>query len=914
LSLSPDGLVALVRPGDTSGVIRAFTALSEEERRALAPTALELRKRHDTFRGSEPLGHATDEASRIAVYGTASLGELHRLSRLLAAPPRQVAAVLRLRPASILESLAPWFLEHYGRWDAIRGLVRDGLMATPSSPWYTLSMIARHGASPAELLRSDPFLLDDEVWRLFEIEGSGESSLAAHDKYVPDEGTWQFALVEVASSDQARRERLLDASLAALGRDMAAFRAGWFSRFHEALTPTLDEREARGEAYARLLRSPIRTTVGFAVAALDVLARASRLPRDGVIERLGVALTGEAAGTARSALRILERVGTTDPSRGPDVARAVAADLGSAVPEVQSAALHLVERFGEPGDPLLADALGSQASSIHASQRETYERVLAHVAGALEQPPDIGPVTQSPARVSARPIDPLDPSRALAPIRDLDELVDVLTAVLETGGPADDIERALDGVSRLGRPGPDFERRTGPLERRARTLLGRRWENADPRIDLACLVVRWARRVVHEPRPYAGPAAFLAARVKRVGDKAAHGLTAPLLAAPTHAGGWIDPTTLVERLAAWPDGSDPDELDAVAALLRLGPGGRERALGAMEGALGAANGATIGGLRGEVADALRHALGGSVKVGPAAALWVAAARTRRPDADDPEVESRHRGLGPDAGRAARIEVVHGHFRHDLDRIMYPLGLGIALDPPMPKKPRLDLPTVLLLADGGWQAFEPGRGVEQLRWEATIWPAWRESWCAIGAIVLGRNIDWWSAQWANRAYVEPLLDPWVRIGPMAAVLLGVALGAKDAAERGLAADVVIAAVEEGRIDESVLAGGLARVAELGVARPRRWATALADVAAVSSRHARIAQEASARAMGSLAGGSPGDTVPLLRLVLELVHETGEPLSPEGTVGIATVGGGGLGRGLARSILSASDAAGQARAVR
>ena len=44
--------------------------------------------------------------------------------------------------------------------------------------------------------------------------------------------------------DPAMRQRLLDASLAALARDFSTYRAGWFSRFHESLAPTDDERAA----------------------------------------------------------------------------------------------------------------------------------------------------------------------------------------------------------------------------------------------------------------------------------------------------------------------------------------------------------------------------------------------------------------------------------------------------------------------------------------------------------------------------------------------------------------------------------------------------------------------------------------------------------------------------------------------
>ena len=291
----------------------------------------------------------------------------------------------------------------------------------------------------------------------------------------------------------------------------------------------------------------------------------------------------------------------------------------------------------------------------------------------------------------------------------------------------------------------------------------------------------------------------------------------------------------------------------------------------------------------------------------AASLWVAAARTRAPTQDDPAVEARHEGLGPDAGRAARIGFATGTFRDDLDRVMHPMGLALTLEPPIPSSVRADLPTVLLLADAGWSASGPTRSIEMRRWESTIRPAWREPWFAVGTVVLGRNVDWWSAEWANRAFLEPLLDPWVAIGPMAATLLGVALGAKEAGERGLAADSLIAAVEHGRVDAVALSAGLGRAAELGLARPRRWAQSLADVAAVSELHARIVQEAAARSVGSLEGGQAGETVPLLRLIHELVHRTRGPLTVDAIAAIRTVAGGGQSRRLADAILAASDRA-------
>ena len=55
--------------------------------------------------------------------------------------------------------------------------------------------------------------------------------------------------------------------------------------------------------------------------------------------------------------------------------------------------------------------------------------------------------------------------------------------------------------------------------------------------------------------------------------RAARGAAAPLLALPTHAGGWIAPGVLVERVRAV--GETADEVELAQALLRLAPEGRD---------------------------------------------------------------------------------------------------------------------------------------------------------------------------------------------------------------------------------------------------------------------------------------------------------------------------------------------------
>jgi hypothetical protein len=190
-----------------------------------------------------------------------------------------------------------------------------------------------------------------------------------------------------------------------------------------------------------------------------------------------------------------------------------------------------------------------------------------------------------------------------------------------------------------------------------------------------------------------------------------------------------------------------------------------------------------------------------------------------------------------------------------------------------------------------------------RWMATIQPGYREAWSAIGAVLIARNVDWWSAEWANRAFLEPLVEPFAPIGSHGRMLLGLALGAKEAGERGLAADIAGLAIADGRLAADGLAEGLTATVALACDRPNRWALALAEVASQSDRHATAVAEAIGRTLPALAERAPAKLVPLLRLLDELLAGTGRsPAEAARPVLEAIASSAGQAGRLARSILA------------
>ena len=864
-----DRIRQAVAAEDDDAIRDSLAPLSEDERADVVPIAREV-VAATMARGIEAARNL--QPTLLLAYGTLTATEIRKLgwrTRHIRAP---LSEVLRSRSAERLGPIVDFLLEDVGgpgAWDAVRPLVRDGIVQRPTSPAYTIAMLSATARRPAaELLAADPALIEVEVWRLFEVEGGGEDSLANHEKFFGD--TWGDAFRALASQDAAVRERLLDCSLAALARDFSAYRAGWFSRFHESLRPTDDERSRRVDAYLGLLRSRVGPTVSFAVGALGPVERLGRLDAASLLSAIGPVLAEAPAGTAKAGLDLVRRSAAGSPESARDAAVVASAGLRHSSPDVQRATLALIDRLSPDRDAAVASAVADSVAGVAASQRPAAEALVARLGG--DGPAVVEPVNRPVASAAsgdaasspavAAPTSPTDPARAIEPLLTLEALVDVAVSVIETGEPADDIERVLDGVRRhAGRNSEAVARLTAPLARRARTLLARSdslpFSGFDPRGDVAAVLLAWTTGDVVASAPAnrtvdAGPGAFLSARARETAEAVAGGRPAASVALPTHRGGWIEPAVLVERLGA---GRPASTLDLVAAVLRLAPQGRPAALQAASR------------LSGEEGAVVRYALGGEERIGRTTAWWVAATRVRSPGADDEAVDRRHPRLGPEAARAAVLTL----------KLTRPTGTYEALTLDVEPAPRgqtgVDLPTALMVHVPSAFSWLGRSDPAMFRWIATVQPGYREVWAALGSLLIGRNLDWWSAEWGNRAFLEPLLEPWSALGPHAMALIGIALGAKEAGERGLAADVARVAVSDGRLTATMLAQGLAAAAVVDLDRPRRWAQSLAELAAGSEAHARLAVEACGLVLPGLRDRLAGDLVPLLRLVDELLAQTG-----------------------------------------
>ena len=445
----------------------------------------------------------------------------------------------------------------------VRWALRAGLIEAPADrDAYVRGMVTRLGwgfreGTPGiyDSLVADPELLEDELWAIFEIDCGGE--LASANEWTPGgerafekaENRWQAALLRLSAEGRIDRARLLDVSLDALQRDFRPSTVGWYAKLHEALEPTPDERRERIESYLALLAGPAPAAMKQGLTGLRAIE--ADVPATELARAAAGPLSQKQKNLAVTMLRLLEGAAERDPASRPELLDAVALALGHERPDVQERALGLLERYAEEAPQA---ALLGLAETV-APQLRSRAQALTGIEGEPEQEPELAVRPPGPPPEPVQPRMSLERLRAqappLRPVESVDELIELAARLLEGHGAGDDVERLLEGVSRLcdERP-PGFERRTAGLRQRVEE--GETWGfGTSARVAMFTVVSAWVtgrRRLrVRFGKPPATLLGFLTSRAVEVAARAARGNARPLLAFPTHAGGWLDPDVLAER-------------------------------------------------------------------------------------------------------------------------------------------------------------------------------------------------------------------------------------------------------------------------------------------------------------------------------------------------------------------------------
>jgi hypothetical protein len=892
-----------VRAGDFEGTVSLLRGMGDAQRRSQRDSARRMVELINAARWKDSAGvwgmpptAGQQRAARAALLlcGTAADvaadplindAELVALGREFSPPSLKglVEAMLRVSPYRIRTAQI---------------LIAAGLAPRPEGDDYALGLIALPTLCGPRMGIDDFFAQDPglkpALLRMFDIEGTGDVSLASVEKYQGRKGTsWTRILLSLCAEGVFSRATLLDKTLSALERDWPQFRAGWFSRFHAELAPTADEMRPHAARYLQLLASRIPPTVSMALESVVPLLACGAIEPAALVEALGPVMAAGSKGQIDSALKLCERAIEREPGLRGRAALAACAGLIHEAPELQRKLLQRLQAWG--ADDAVRAELRRYLPALAASNRAMAEALAG--SGGEEAPPPV-----ASAEAVEAPGDAPAPARpeALVPIADADQLVACIAHVFEHDTDLDEFERAVEALVRMAPLAPSTLAALGPVIKRTRKL---RTPVARELAKLLLFVAQGERLPTQTAIDHAGrvsPAhALLAERIDALMSLAAQGHRVTPLSSPTHRRGFIAPAALIERARMHQArGAVSSRAEQMLALLRLLPEAQPQDI------------AQAGRLRDEpFTRALRHALGDSVPCADSELdLFAAAARIRHPGRDDPLLSPGFASLGPDAAVAARYSwqvttrswTADGTTYHHHD-------LAVEVAPPRP----LDTAQIAVarhappLPDGhnfyrGWSFG----GIDEalVRYGATLLPSDLGAFFAEGARMIGGNLDWWEAQWQNKAYLEPLLDVTVMPGEMGTLLICVALAGKEPGQTALAVDALVAARLQGRLDVPLLTRTLQRLVMTPLLKLPRLRKSLDAALRLAPQLAPMVVDLLAAMLPAPHEDAPKDMAVLLELLHELLVASGRVLPQACHARLAAMKLGGKGRSVQKAVLA------------
>lgn len=649
------------------------------------------------------------------------------------------------------------------RFVRVRLLERLGLVSFEPDDTYVLAMVGALGPGKAARLRADRDLVERVLWRVFEVEGGAPVSLTNVDRF--GGGQWRAAFLELTGDGTLDRGRVLTSCLQALGRDFAAYRAGWYSATYLAMEPTIAETAASQDLLRRLLSARVPATVAFALGQLARLERAGVLEVAPTLAALPPATAHKARSTALAALGLARRAARQFPAAAGNLARAA---LGHRHPDVQRAAAALLAGLGE--DRAIRAAAADLTPGVRAD--------LGLRASVVQ--PDDAPAVQSLPQ-------------APVPVTGAD-LAERAAALLEDASDAGEMEAVMAALVT-----PEAGERLAPLRKRAAAVVARGplTEAGDAWLpgQVARLVLDAAGERV-APADLGHPAQrFVTRRMAEIRSS-----PAPLLATPDLPGGWLSPAAFTRRLA---DNPVPRHHDFIAALLRLHPDGREAA--AREA--------------GDLPAAARVALGGATpprrsgRAEPAA--WLAAAQRSLAPYSPAEAPRLRDGISTHSWQEGGSE---RQFRYVTFAVMT-ANAAVRAD---------DHPADLHDDDCDPRSRHPGSDLgDWVPALAAIWPGDAEHFLALTCLpILESPASTEIARDVPRT-LDALARHPGRLGTLAAATLAACISAAQRDYRLHGIDAFLDLAASGRIPVREVAAPMARYAQAWPAS--RWAQSLAAVA-------------------------------------------------------------------------------------
>lgn len=846
-------LIATARAGD---LLALLATLEEKERRVHAGPVREMFRLWYAAATSfgaaakSPPAMRDADALKVAMLATATRAELKPYRFLVVPQSLPLVDVMRALTPSWIDGWVEDLIEHSPFLARnLAPLWRAGLCRRPQGDSVILAYYAHHSGRD---LAGDPDFLREDVWRFFEVEGGGEFSLAAHDKYSQPAAQWSTCLLALAAERKLDRQRLLDASLDALERDFGQFRAGWYSRFHAALAPSPAEQAARCDRYLHLLASAVPPTVSLALKTLKALDKAGKIPVEDLLAEIRPALLSRHKSAALAALQLLASAAKRVPGRADEIAVIALSALVSETADVQEKVLDLVD--GQTGAPAVQTALAEYRDIVAPSVRGRISRLIAKP----DQHAPIGEQKDEPKVVAVATFAPVRPCASL------DEALAAFLSVLENPRDPLAVERAVDGLARFGAASPPDSPMLSPLAKRARQIFDKA---DDQRIKLALAACgrAWCGdgmpgELLNNRFGSASLATTFIERCDEIIARIRHGQALPLLSLPSDESGQVDPADLVDRLEPYRSaGVTPGPVDLALALTRLRAEGRERYRDRVD-------------RTDETGRVVAFALGAGGTAAGVGPLWGSAWLARAGDGGQVPAAWPSTEREPDGGIAAQYTLTieeNGSQPH----IWYRTAVATA---PALKKPNPRQPGSLLhyRSGSGWSSGTAcGHVAADIAWSSLVRPGDAESFLAnaIGALDTYQKL--------TDHYCIAYLDPFDRLndepGAMGYAVLAYYLASEDQALCAHVRDKLSVLIEGQRISAARLASAILPFMLLGPYPSMRWTRNLATLAETTPRHRAFAREVVADLMCFEPTRTPRDIGGMIELLYQLQVDCGKP---------------------------------------
>lgn len=796
------------------------------------------------------------------------VGSLADATEVIGHDVDEVLAVLRRFRPVWLPELATALVDR-AQWtpiDLVQQLVIEGLSRRPTSEAYVLALLSwsstmwrnrKQGEQPDfyDRVVTDPGLVDDGVLlRLFDIEGNSTASLAVHDKYGKG-NSWTEVLLRFIAEGRLLRDVVVDKTLTALERDWPQFRTQWYLHFHEALTITAAEQALHARRYLGLLASRIPPTVGVALDVVMALSAAGVVSAAELLPALLPVVTARGKGQVKAALK-LARVAVDDDSRC-EAMRLAAAALISDDAAVQAQALAML-RAPLPDD--VAAVVREAAPGLAPRHQAT----VAALVGAV--PVVVAALPEALASVAR---DPLDAARALT-VPALDELVEVVAAVLEDDSDADLLERAFAGLVRFQsevKAAHDWHQQVGdraPSTWAALRKRALRITTTNPgtlRATLGTLLL-----AILDDDDVAAPAALASCsdvwQARCHEARAVRAARLVPLATPTHLDGALRASVLLERVQAM-------QAAQVAIPTVEGQLALYRIVDVTDADIAVAR--TLG--DSDFTRALRCALNDPAlaELDPVSSPFALAAVLRR--------------RGPWALSAPPRLVISKRPRSDGGEFVDVTVDITALAEHHPQALCFVRPH-----DRQWgsSAFSHTDVASAL----SFWPTGREALFTDGIDSVANNLDWWGAQWHDVAWFVGLRSPWSRCDDAASIttaMLVLGLAGKEPGQVTTAVDALLLGLADGRIVAAAVGHAGSGLLDAGLLKAKRLAAALRRALTPATRpHLQVLVE---HLLAGAPTTAPRDIAALLELLVHLRAGVVEPLPAPTRAYIEGLAGGG-----------------------